>query len=153
MRIGQSRRIEIKKRALFPLPWNMGLGHFARTNEGKDSVRPSLRTYHRSASTTEGEDRGGGSSLDPPKFRPAGQCALSMYLETNSPEGHSMRWNASACASRLLLGLILVGSLLPVGGGCGGGSGPGTVVQSTAQHTKHTTDMKNFMEKQGPKAK
>jgi len=57
--------------------------------------------------------------------------------------------NASTRAGRLLLGVIVAGSLLPVGGGCGGSSGPGTVVQPTAEHAKHNADMKSFMEKQG----
>ena len=65
-----------------------------------------------------------------------------------------MRRNASTRAwRRILLGLIVVGSLMPVGGGCGGGSDSGTVVKPNVEHANRNAEMKNFMEKQGSQAK
>jgi hypothetical protein len=49
--------------------------------------------------------------------------------------------------------MIMAGFLLPVGGGCGGGSEPGTVVKTDAGHAKRAREMENFMKTQGSQAK
>jgi hypothetical protein len=64
-----------------------------------------------------------------------------------------MRRNASTRAGRLLLGVIMAGSLLPVSGGCGGGSDSGTVVKTSAEHTRRNKEMEEFMKKQGSQTK
>jgi hypothetical protein len=64
-----------------------------------------------------------------------------------------MRWNASTRAGRLFLGVIMAGSLIPVGAGCSGGSDSVDVVRPSAEHAKRNKEMEDFMKKQGSQAK